>query len=110
MLPEIGKTYNFYDDGKITFSRQYKCVITDIIPYDDVSDTIKEQHKTITTWYNWLFAPKTDYFIIGRVIDDVVEDQVFMRTLKNTWFSNAVELTIKDFNFIERLDVGGLLD
>lgn len=110
MLPEIGKTYNFYDDGKITYSRQYNCVITDIISYDNVSDKIKEQYKTLTKHYNWIFSPKTDYFILGKVEDDVVEDQVFMRTLKDGWFSNAVILNTDDFDIIDRGDVGGLLD
>lgn len=38
ILPEIGKTYNFYDDGKITFNRQYKCKIINVIPYDNASN------------------------------------------------------------------------
>lgn len=28
----------FYDDGKITFNRQYKCKIINVIPYDNVSN------------------------------------------------------------------------
>lgn len=110
ILPEIGKTYNFYDDGKITFSRQYKCTVIKIIPYNNVSDKIKEQHEILTIHYNWLFSPKTDFFILGKVKDDVVEDQVFMRTLKGNWFSNAISLNIRDFDIIDRGDVGGLLD
>lgn len=52
MLPEIGKIYKFYDDGKITYSRQYRCKIIDVIPYDNVSDKIKEQYKTLVNHYN----------------------------------------------------------
>lgn len=52
MLPEIGKIYKFYDDEKITYSRQYRCKIINIIPYDNVSDKIKEQYKTLVNHYN----------------------------------------------------------
>lgn len=110
MLPEIGKIYNFYDDGKITYSRQYRCKIIDVIPYDNVSDKIKKQYKTLVSHYNWIFSPHTDYFIIGKVEDDIIEDQVFMRTLKGDWFSNAISLNIKDFDIIDRGDVGGILN
>ena len=110
MLPEIGKIYNFYDDGKITYSRQYRCKIINVIPYGNVSDKIKEQYKTLVCHYNWIFSPHTDYFIIGKVEDDIIENQVFMRTLKGDWFSNAISLNTKDFDIIDRGDVGGILD
>lgn len=110
MLPEIGKIYKFYDDGKITHSCQYRCKIIDVIPCDNVLDKIKEQYKTLVSHYNWIFSPYTDYFIIGKVEDDIIEDQVFMRTLKGNWFSNAISLNIKDFDIIDRGDVGGILD
>lgn len=110
MLPKIGKIYKFYDDGKITYSRQYRCQIIDVIPYDNVSDKIKEQYKTLVNHYNWIFSSHTDYFIIGKVEDDIIENQVFMRTLKGDWFSNAISLNTKDFDIIDRGDVGGILD
>ena len=100
MLPEIGKIYKFYDDGKITYSRQYRCKIINVIPYDNVSDKIKEQYKTLVNHYNQIL----------KVEDDIIEDQVFMRTLKGNWFSNAISLNTKDFDIIDRGDVGGLLD
>ena len=110
MLPEIGKTYKFYDDGKITYSRQYRCKIINVIPYDNVSDKIKEQYRTLVNHYNWIFSLHTDYFIIGKVEEDIIENQVFIRTLKGNWFSNAISLNTKDFDIIDRGDVGGILD
>ena len=110
MVPEIGKIYKFYDDGKITYSRQYRCKIINVIPYDNVSDKIKEQYKTLVSHYNWIFSSHTDYLIIGKVEDDIIEDQVFIRTLKGDWFSNAISLNTKDFDIIDRGDVGGILD
>lgn len=59
-IPEIGKEYYFFDDGKISVSRCYKAKVLRIIPYDeceevfDVYDydcdqkipkTLKEIHK-----------------------------------------------------------------
>ena len=110
MLPEIEKIYKFYDDGKITYSRQYRYKIINVIPYDNVSDKIKEQYKTLVNYYNWIFSSHTDYFITGKAEDDIIKDQVFMRTLKGDWFSNAISLNTKDFDIIDREDVGGLLD
>ena len=110
MLPEIVKIYKFYDDGKITYSRQYRYKIINVIPYNNVSDKIKEQYKTLVNHYNWIFSSHTDYFITGKVEDDIIEDQVFMKTLKGDWFSNAISLNTKDFDIIDRGDVGGILD
>ena len=93
-----------------TYSRQYRCKIINVIPYDNVSDKIKEQYKTLVSHYNWIFSSHTDYFIIGKVEDDIIENQVFMRTLKGNWFSNAISLNTKDFDIIDRGDVGGILD
>ena len=36
-LPEIGKTYYAYDDGKVTTSRQFKVIVKEIIPWDKAS-------------------------------------------------------------------------
>ena len=33
-LPEIGKTYNCFDDGKIRESRMYQVTIDEIIPFE----------------------------------------------------------------------------
>ena len=32
---EVGKKYNFFDDGKIWISRHYIAEVTDIIPFDE---------------------------------------------------------------------------
>lgn len=54
-LPEIGKTYNCYDDGKILESRRYGVTITEIIPFD------KADKKLLNIWKEeglsnyWLF-------------------------------------------------------
>lgn len=35
-LPEIGKTYINFDDGKIHINRMYNVVIDEIIPFDEI--------------------------------------------------------------------------
>ena len=39
-LPKIGETYKFYDDGKISLSRQYDATVEKIIPFTN-SESIK---------------------------------------------------------------------
>lgn len=44
-LPELYKKYDCYDDGKITESRKYQVLITDIIPFDKADKDLKNQYK-----------------------------------------------------------------
>lgn len=41
-IPEIGKTYAFFDDGKTGFSRRYKAMVLDIIPSNVVEELYPE--------------------------------------------------------------------
>ena len=41
-IPEIGKTYNCFDDGKISRSRMYQVTITEIVPFEDADDELLE--------------------------------------------------------------------
>lgn len=110
MLPEIGKIYNFYDDGKITESRQYKCKIIDIVPFRKVSKTTKQQWWSIVNKHPWLFKPDTDYFILGEIKDSIDSNHIFFRTLEDGWFSVSFEFARKGFDIKDKLCVGGLLD
>ena len=102
-IPKIGKTYNCFDDGKISKSRLYKVTVTDVIPFDKI-DT-----KTLDIWKDevkqcyWLYNEKTDFFIKtdNGEEDDSVE--IFVRTKENGWFS------IGGFMGCGRLDLDGKL-
>jgi len=37
-IPEIGKTYNCFDDGKISHSRLYTVDVVDVIPFKNIDD------------------------------------------------------------------------
>lgn len=85
-VPEIGKEYHFWDDGKSSPSRHYICKCERVIPYKDakkIKFTLKEylspytkdaEFKTYDTnllevWKkevkqcNWLYSEDTDYFV-----------------------------------------------
>ena len=86
-LPEIGKEYHIFDDGKIRESRHYMCKIIEIIPFTECKD-----QDLLGAWKNeveecyWLFSPETDYFVKATSsFDD--NPLYFVRTLSGGWFS-----------------------
>lgn len=93
-LPEVGKTYFYFDDGKVTRARRLEVVITEIVPFADIADIDEE---TLNHWkeevreIDWVYAKETDYFIKAqlKVSDEEVQDIVFVRTINNDdgWFS-----------------------
>lgn len=100
-LPEIGKIYNCFDDGKINKTRLYTVQISEIIPFDKIDDkTLKKWKEQVNKCY-WLYADATDYFI--KTINVEGEDEIFVRTKNIGWFS------IGDFMYSGRLDIDGSL-
>lgn len=89
-IPEIGKTYAFFDDGKTGLSRRYKALVLDIIP----SNVVEELYpKLFAEWEenveaaDFLYAPITDFFIrcsIPKYDDGFV---YFVRDKNDGWFS-----------------------
>ena len=87
-VPEVGKEYHIFDDGKIRPSRHYVAKIQKLIYPDEVYE--------ITALYNaweeqvrecyWLFAQDTDYFVMAE--SDYDEKPLyFVRTEDGGWFS-----------------------
>ena len=84
-VPEIGKTYNCFDDGKISHSRLYTVDVVSVIPFDKIDKkTLKEWKAQVKHCY-WLFAKETDYFIKTENGED--GNATFVRTLNGGWFS-----------------------
>jgi hypothetical protein len=100
-IPEIGKTYNCFDDGKISHSRLYTVDVVDIIPFDKIDKKTRKEWRTQVKECDWLFAKETDYFIKTTNGED--GDATFVRTLNGGWFS------IGQFMNSGRLDVDGSL-
>lgn len=89
-IPEIGKTYAFFDDGKTGLYRRYKATVTGIIPFHLIKTRYPELYRR---WKNEivgtsdLYAKSTDYFVecsIPKYDDEFV---YFVRDTKGGWFS-----------------------
>lgn len=104
MIPEL-KTYNYFDDGKITQSRMIPVIITEIIPFDKIDEETLEFWKEEVKEIDWVYAKETDYFIKGNLMigRDRIEEVIFVRTINNNdgWFSMG--------EWGGRLDVDGSL-
>ena len=89
-IPEIGKTYAFFDDGKTGLSRRYKVTVVDIISSNVVEEKMPELFagwKENLKDADFLYAPITDFFIkcsIPKYDDDFV---YFVRDKSDGWFS-----------------------
>lgn len=100
-IPEIGKIYNCFDDGKISQSRLYTVEVSEVIPFKDIDLNTLNDWKIRVEESSFLFDKKTDYFI--KTINGEDGDAVFVRTLNGGWFS------IGNFMNSGRLDIDGSL-
>ena len=98
-VPKIGKTYNCFDDGKISYSRLYTVDVKEIIPFDKIDSTTLDEWKEQVKECYWLFSKETDYFIKTENGED--GSAIFVRTIDGGWFS------IGQFMNSGRLDIDG---
>lgn len=86
-VPEVGKEYHAFDDGKIKPSRLEVVKITELVPFKECQDNelISNWTVEVTDCY-WLFAQETDYFIKAES-DDYSDPCYFVRTTDGGWFS-----------------------
>lgn len=102
-LPEIGKTYNCFDDGKIRKSRMYQVTITEIIPFKDADDELLKLWEEEGICRTWMFD-KIDYFIrFSSNENEQYPNGVFARTKDGGWFG------LSDWWNSGRLDFDGTL-
>lgn len=96
-VPKIGKEYVCFDDGKHTPSRMYRVKIKKVIPFENAPQSLIKRWKKQVEEYNWVFAPKTDYFIVSDSYEQAEPDpitgkkgkittEIFARTLEKKWF------------------------
>lgn len=126
MIPEVGKQYHFFDDGKISSTRHYIATVLEIIPIADAKNIIistprdydwntHENHfidmslydiwRDEVTEINWVFNDETDY-IVKCSIPDYDDDPIyFARDKKNNWFS----MNVTSWWQCGRLDIDGKL-
>lgn len=106
-VPEVGKEYHIFDDGKINPSGHYLAKVVELISPEDA----KEITNLIDTWNSekaecdWLFAEASDYFVRAKADKYDLDSLYFVRTKDGGWFS-------LDFPHIwmgVRLDIDGSL-
>ena len=104
-VPEVGRRYHCFDDGKITLSRHY------IVRIDEVLDHMAFKRKYPELFQRYIETAKNHYWLYSRRTDKFVvthdgenhELGVFVRTKQGGWFS------IGDYFNSGTLDVTGRL-
>ncbi len=103
-IPEVGKEYHIFDDGKIRPSRHYLAKVIEVIPFE------KADSELLATWENevkdcyWLYSKTTDFFV--KAESDFDENPLyFVRTIDGGWFS----INYPNWWMSARLDIDGSL-
>jgi hypothetical protein len=105
-IPEIGKQYHFFDDGKISPSRHFIATVEEIIPIEETKNIVlktiigtftEETEFTEMSLYDiwsiesmghpWIYAPETDYIIKCSIPEYDNDPIYFIRTRDGGWFS-----------------------
>lgn len=104
-VPEAGKEYHIFDDGKVKPSRHYIAKVLEAIPFEECNNT-----ALLDTWaqevscYDFLYSLETDYFI--KAESDFDERHLyFVRTVDGGWFS----IDFPGYWMGARLDIDGSL-
>lgn len=86
-VPIINKTYNYFDDGKITQSRLEEVEIKKLIPFEKATKKLLKNWQKEVKQCDWLYSEKTDYFVKG-FLKETKEEVIFVRDKRvNGWFS-----------------------
>ena len=124
-VPEVGKQYHFFDDGKITPSRHSIATVLRVIPFSEansiivkarewdleiadpiyVDKPITEVWKHDVTEHDWIMNAETDYLIECSIPDYDENNIWFARTTEGGWFSMDIQSGWQ----AGRLDVDGKL-
>ena len=124
-IPEIGKFYHFFDDGKTSPGRHYICKVERILTMDEAknepivvpnwAECLERDDLTYTlatiydNWQDeiercdWLFDTETDYFIECSCPKYDENNLWFVRTKNGGWFSMDIQSSWQG----GRLDVDG---
>jgi hypothetical protein len=104
-IPEVGKEYHIFDDGKVRPTRHFIAKILEVISFEDCKDEeLLAAWKSNVEFGYWLYAPETDYFV--KAESDFDENYLyFVRTKDNGWFS----IDVTSWWQSVRLDIDGSL-
>jgi len=98
--PVINKTYNYFDDGKISESRREHVLITRLIKFEDATKKLVKEWKKEVKQCHWLYKTETDFFVEG-FLKDAEQKVTFVRCKNEGWFSLGW--------YAGRLDIDGSL-
>ena len=89
-VPEVGKVYYAYDDGKVRPSREYTVTIDELIQEEDESKLPEVLYNAWCDSANecyWLYNPETDYIVRGHINNEDQDICYFVRTHGGHWHS-----------------------
>jgi len=101
-IPQLGKIYDCFDDGKINKGRQYKVKVESVISFDEIDNETLELWEREVDDCPFLYRKNTDFFAIG-MNEKLNKKEIFVRTTDNGWFG------IGGFLSCGRLDINGSL-
>lgn len=87
-VPEVGKKYHCFDDGKITFSRHFIIQIDEILGHQQFKKKYPEefqQYRQAVKNCYWLYSTHSDKFVVTHKGEND-EFGVYVRTKQGGWF------------------------
>ena len=102
-VPEVGKKYHCFDDGKITFGRHFIIQVDEVLGHQQFKKRYPEefqQYRQAVKNCYWLYSTHSDKFVITYNGEND-ELGVYVRTKQGGWFG------IGDYWNSARLDVTG---
>lgn len=104
-VPEVGKKYHCFDDGKISFSRHFIIQVDEVLGHQQFKKKYPEefqQYRRVVKDYYWLYSTHSDKFIITYKGEND-ELGVYVRTKQGGWFGIGYYLNSA------RLDSSGII-
>ena len=87
-IPEVGKRYHCFDDGKVRFSRHFIIKVDEVLGFMEFRRKYPEKFETYvieSKSHYWLYSRRTDKFIITHKGENN-ELGVYVRTKQGGWF------------------------
>lgn len=90
-VPEVGKKYHCFDDGKIRFSRHFIIQVDEVlgfIQFRKKYPELFEQYVERVKESYWLFSTHSDKFIITHNVENGMPG-AYVRTKQGGWFGTG---------------------
>lgn len=87
-IPEVGKKYHCFDDGKIKFSRHFIIQVDEVLGHQQFRKKYPKEfelYRKAVKGYYWLYSTHSDKFIITHKGEND-EFGVYVRTKQGGWF------------------------